>query len=113
MLSLFEKGNKNDDHKNDLSGKIDKSFTFTYSEIKVDVRGKEQHCQYSIAVICPHQRGVALPKGKAETCQTEGMSREVGSGFVMLTFSELLVVWCVFLLFFLAFFGGKDHTAFL
>lgn len=109
MLSLFEKGNENDDHKNDLSGKVDKSFNFAYSEIKVDARGKGQNCWYNIAAICPSQSGVALPWRKAETCQTEGTSREVVSGFVMLTFSEFFFCfffWICFV-FFVAFFWEK------
>lgn len=36
---VWKKGNKNDDYKASLSGKIDKYFTFAYSEKKV-AKGK-------------------------------------------------------------------------
>lgn len=97
----LKRGNKNDDYKYDLTGKIDKYLTFDYWEIKVDARGKGQNHQNGTAIICPCQRGAAFPSRNVETAHSEDGSREVVSRFVMLTFNKL------FTFFFLAIHAKK------
>lgn len=100
----LKRGNKNDDYKYDLTGKIDKYLTFDYWEIKVDARGKGQNHQNGTAIICPCQRGAAFPSRNVETAHSEDGSREVVSRFVMLTFNKL------FTFFFLAIHAKKKKT---